>query len=99
MDTDVRLPLQRSVIFMAMSINSFGNSSSWFNTGTSKSASSSGLDAIYSNLTDNSLIRNGTYGKLMKAYYGKSDSKSSISEEEAEESSAAYSRLNPEPTV
>jgi len=93
MDTDVRLPLQRSVIFMAMSINSFGNSSSWFNTGTSKSSSSSGLDAIYSNLTDNSLIRNGTYGKLMKAYYGKSDSKSSISEEEAEESSAAYSKV------
>ena len=80
---------------MSLSINSLGNSSSWFNTNNSKTNSSSNLDAIYSNLGDRSMIKNGSYGKLMKAYYGKSSSssRSDMSEEDIEKSASAYSKV------
>ena len=64
-----------------------------FSSLNSSSGNSSGLDSLYSVLTDYSSIKSGSYGKLMKAYYSldASDEVSSIAEKTTlkEQNSAA----------
>ena len=57
------------------------NNSFWFGGLTSRQTSASGLD-----LTDYAAIKNGSYAKLMKAYYKKQDENSSSKTEDTKQS-------------
>lgn len=86
MSTDGRANLQRSD-FMANYFGITGSTSDFFGSffGTRSSSSSSSSNSI---LSDYASIKNGSYGKLLKAYYAKVETEDSSSSETTDKKSS-----------
>lgn len=62
-----------STLFQSLYTTSNSNSSSMASLTTTILGGSSSTDSFYSSLSDYALIKSGSYGKLLKAYYADED--------------------------